>query len=151
MGAIESHLPEIWLFIIGFFLLYYAINDGADLGVGIISLATPDERERSIMMGSIGSIWADNQSWLVVLGGMLFGAFPIFYSVILPALYIPILLMLVRTGFPGSGLRISREFTASRYLEPLLRSRKPHRDPRPGLCSRRVAERSRRAAGCLQG
>jgi cytochrome d ubiquinol oxidase subunit II len=101
MGAIESHLPEIWLFIIGFFLLYYAINDGADLGVGIISLATPDERERSIMMGSIGSIWADNQSWLVVLGGMLFGAFPIFYSVILPALYIPVLLMLFGLGFRG--------------------------------------------------
>jgi cytochrome d ubiquinol oxidase subunit II len=101
MGAIESHLPQIWLFIIGFFLLYYAINDGADLGVGIISLATPDERERSIMMGSIGSIWADNQSWLVVLGGMLFGAFPIFYSVILPALYIPILLMLAGLGFRG--------------------------------------------------
>ena len=53
------------------------------------------------MMGSIGSIWADNQSWLVVLGGMLFGAFPIFYSVILPALYIPILLMLVGLGFRG--------------------------------------------------
>ncbi|MGA2225645.1 MAG: cytochrome d ubiquinol oxidase subunit II [Syntrophobacteraceae bacterium] len=101
MGAIESHLPEIWLFIIGFFLLYYAINDGADLGVGIISLATPDERERSIMMGSIGSIWADNQTWLVLLGGMLFGAFPIFYSVILPALYIPVLLMLFGLGFRG--------------------------------------------------
>jgi cytochrome bd ubiquinol oxidase subunit II len=101
MGAIESHLPEIWLFIIGFFLLYYAINDGADLGVGIISLATPDERERSIMMGSIGSIWADNQTWLVLLGGMLFGAFPLFYSIILPALYIPILLMLVGLGCRG--------------------------------------------------
>ncbi len=101
MGAIESHLPEIWLFIIGFFLLYYAINDGADLGVGIISLATTDERERSIMMGSIGSIWADNQTWLVLLGGMLFGAFPVFYSVILPALYIPVLLMLSGLGFRG--------------------------------------------------
>ena len=94
MGAIESHLPEIWLFIIGFFLLYYAINDGADLGVGIISLVSPDERERSIIMGSIGSIWSDNQSWLVVLGGMLFGAFPLFYSIILPALYLPVVLML---------------------------------------------------------
>ena len=101
MGAIESHLPQIWLFIIGFFLLYYAINDGADLGVGIISLATPDERERSIMMDSIGSIWSDNQTWLVLLGGMLFGAFPLFYAIILPALYIPILLMLSGLIFRG--------------------------------------------------
>jgi len=94
MGAIESHLPQIWLFIIGFFLLYYATHDGADLGIGIISLAAPDEQERSIMMGSIGSIWHDSQSWLVLLGGMMFGAFPLFYSILLPALYIPILLML---------------------------------------------------------
>ena len=101
MGAIESHLPQIWLFIIGFFLLYYAINDGADLGVGIMSLATPDERERSILMGSIGSIWHDNQTWLVLLGGMLFGPFLLFYSIILPALYIPILLMLFGLALRG--------------------------------------------------
>ena len=101
MGEIESHLPEIWLFIIGFFLLYYAINDGADLGVGIISLATPDEGERSIIMDSIGSIWHDNQSWLVLLAGMLFGAFPLFYGIILPALYIPILLMLFGLAIRG--------------------------------------------------
>lgn len=101
MGAIESHLPEIWLFIIGFFLLYYAVNDGADLGIGIISLATKDESERGIIMGSIGSIWHDNQTWLVLLGGMVFGAFPLFYGVLLSALYIPILAMLFGLVFRG--------------------------------------------------
>ncbi|HOI94075.1 MAG TPA: cytochrome d ubiquinol oxidase subunit II [Syntrophobacter fumaroxidans] len=101
MGAIESHLPEIWLTIIGFFLLYYAINDGADLGVGIISLAATDERERGLIMGSIGSIWHDNQTWLVLLGGMLFGAFPLFYGVLLSALYVPILCMLFGLVFRG--------------------------------------------------
>ena len=101
MGMMDSLLPQIWLFIIGFFLLYYAINDGADLGVGIISLATRNEGERSILMESIDSIWHDNQTWLVVLGGMLFSAFPIFYSIILPALYIPVLLMLFGLALRG--------------------------------------------------
>lgn len=100
MEAIEPYLPEIWLVIIGFFLLYYAVSDGFDLGAGIISLGT-DEEERGFIMGAISSIWHDNQTWLVLLGGMLFGAFPLFYGLVLSSLYIPILAMLFGLMFRG--------------------------------------------------
>ncbi len=89
-----TYLADIWLLIIGFFLLYYVVTDGFDLGVGIISLFTHSERYRSIMMTSLENIWHTNQTWLVVLGGMLFGAFPLFYGLLLSSLYIPILVML---------------------------------------------------------
>ena len=101
MGFIESNLPDIWLLLIGFFLLYYAITDGANLGIGILSLLTRDKRKMRLMMDSIGHTWHASQTWLVILGGMLFGAFPLFYSVFLSALYIPIIIMLIGLIFRG--------------------------------------------------
>lgn len=96
-----SNLPDIWLLLIGFFLLYYAITDGANLGVGILSLSASDEMQRHAMMNSIGHTWHASQTWLVILGGMLFGAFPHFYSIFLSALYIPVIIMLVGLIFRG--------------------------------------------------
>jgi len=90
-----SNLPDIWLLLIGFFLLYYAVTDGAALGIGILSLFTRNAGTRQIMMGSISHTWHASQTWLVILGGMLFGAFPLFYSLFLAALYIPIIIMLL--------------------------------------------------------
>ncbi|MEN6466145.1 MAG: cytochrome d ubiquinol oxidase subunit II [Syntrophaceae bacterium] len=94
MEFLESNVVLIWFLIIAFSLIYYAVADGFDLGIGIISLASHNERERGIMMGSLQSLWQDNQTWLVVMGGMLFGAFPIFYGLVLSSLYIPIFVML---------------------------------------------------------
>jgi cytochrome d ubiquinol oxidase subunit II len=94
IDILGPYLPQIWLLHMGFFLLYYAISDGLDLGVGIISLFTRGSQERSILMGSIRSSWHGNQSWLVILGGMLFGAFPVFYGIVFSGLYIPVLVML---------------------------------------------------------
>lgn len=94
MELLNTYLPTIWLLLIGFFLLYYALTDGADLGIGILSFLSGDAKEQHAMMGTIGAIWHSNQTWLVILGGMLFGAFPLFYSIVLSALYIPFILML---------------------------------------------------------
>ena len=94
MQTLTAHLPDIWLQLIGFFLLYYAVTDGADLGVGIWSLLCRQPQERQAMMASVSDIWHGNQTWLVILGGMLFGAFPNFYAILLSALYIPIVVML---------------------------------------------------------
>jgi len=95
MSLITSNLPDIWLLLIGFFLLYYAVTDGAALGIGILSLFTRDAGTRRNMMGSISHTWHASQTWLVILGGMLFGAFPLFYSLFLAALYIPVIIMLL--------------------------------------------------------
>jgi cytochrome d ubiquinol oxidase subunit II len=101
MGVLDPYLADIWLFIIGFFLLYYAVTDGFGLGIGIISLFCRNDQERELMMNSIASVWHQNQTWLVLLGGMLFGAFPLFYGVVLSSLYIPILIMLFGLIFRG--------------------------------------------------
>ncbi len=104
MNGTEAVLANLWIGIIAFFLLSYAISDGADLGLGILSLLYRSERERSIMIGSIESTWHTNQTWLVIVGGMVFGAFPLFYAVVFSALYIPIMAMLFALIIRGVAL-----------------------------------------------
>jgi len=108
MQSLYLHLPQIWLALIAFFLLYYVATDGSDLGIGIISLFSSREAERGAMMESIGSVWHGHQTWLVLLGGMLFGAFPVFYAVLLSSLYIPMICMLIGLALRG----VSFEFRA---------------------------------------
>jgi cytochrome d ubiquinol oxidase subunit II len=97
----EGLLPDIWLGIIGFLLLVYALTDGFDLGVGIISFTAGAGLDRGLMMESISGIWHLNQTILVVLGGMLFGAFPLFFSLFFSALYLPSMIMLMGFVFRG--------------------------------------------------
>jgi len=100
----EFSLAGLWLAIIGFFLLYYAVSDGFGLGVGILCLFSGKHDDRKVMMESVGYIWHTNQTWLVVVVGMLFGAFPIFYSILFSALYVPAVLMLVGLIFRGVSI-----------------------------------------------
>lgn len=104
---LNDNLATIWLLLIGFFLLYYALTDGADLGIGILTLFSRDQEEQEKMMGAIETIWHGNQTWLVILGGMLFGAFPLFYSIVLSALYIPFILMLFGIILRGVAFEFS--------------------------------------------
>ena len=110
MDAASTHLllATVWFALIGLFLAFYVLLDGFDLGVGILSLFAPNEAHRGAMMHSIGSIWDANETWLVIVGGTLFGAFPLVYGTVLHALYIPITLMLL--GFVLRG--VSFEFYA---------------------------------------
>ncbi|MEJ2691064.1 MAG: cytochrome d ubiquinol oxidase subunit II, partial [Deltaproteobacteria bacterium] len=94
MHTLTTYRPDIWLLLIGFFRLYYVVTDGADLGVGLWSLFCRQPEERQAMMNSVSRVWHGNQTWLVLLGGMLFGAFPNFYAILLSALYLPIIAML---------------------------------------------------------
>jgi cytochrome d ubiquinol oxidase subunit II len=100
----EFSFAVLWLVIIGFFLLYYAVSDGLGLGVGILCLFSRSDEDRRVMMGSLGYIWHTNQTWLVVVGGILFGAFPLFYSILFSALYIPAVLMLLGLIFRGISI-----------------------------------------------
>jgi cytochrome d ubiquinol oxidase subunit II len=88
-------LHAIWFAVLAFVLVIYSLTDGFDLGVGILSLFAKDEEQRGIMMGSLGTVWDANETWLVLFGGVLFGAFPIVYGIFARALYIPLVLMLV--------------------------------------------------------
>ncbi len=91
----EQLLPAVWFAILGFILLLYTMLDGFDLGVGIVSLLVKDDRERGLLMASLGSIWDANETWLVLFGGIIFGAFPAVYGLVMTALYIPLIGMLI--------------------------------------------------------
>ncbi|KEJ90767.1 cytochrome d ubiquinol oxidase subunit II [Sulfitobacter donghicola] len=94
-------LSFIWAGIIAFAVLTYVILDGFDLGVGILFPFAEGEREKATMMNSIAPIWDGNETWLVMGGGGLFAVFPLAYAVIMPALYIPITIMLLALIFRG--------------------------------------------------
>jgi cytochrome d ubiquinol oxidase subunit II len=94
-------LAFIWAGIIAFAVLTYVILDGFDLGVGILFPLSRDAGERGVMMNTIAPVWDGNETWLVLGGGGLFAVFPLAYSVIMPALYMPIILMLLALVFRG--------------------------------------------------
>ncbi len=96
-------LGDVWFALLGFILFLALALDGFDLGIGILTLFGRYEDRRAAMMNSIGPVWHANLTWLVVLGGLLFGAFPLAYGVILSALYIPLSLMLLGLIFRGAA------------------------------------------------
>ena len=114
-NKVAFSLANIWLLIIGFFLLYYAVTDGFGLGVGILCLFTGDGKDRQRMVDSLTYIWHTNQTWLVIVGGILFGAFPLFYSILFSALYIPAMLMLVGLIFRGIAFDFSENSRSKRF------------------------------------
>jgi cytochrome bd ubiquinol oxidase subunit II len=97
----EIDLPLVWAGVIAFGVFMYVLMDGFDLGVGIIFPFARDEGHRDIMMNSVAPIWDGNETWLVLGGGGLLAAFPVAYATILPALYLPVLLMLIALIFRG--------------------------------------------------
>ncbi|WP_347986078.1 cytochrome d ubiquinol oxidase subunit II [Methylomonas sp. AM2-LC] len=100
-NEIHTILANIWFLIIGLMLFLYVVLDGFDLGVGILSLFTRNDKHRAIMMTSLESIWDANETWLVLLGGALFGAFPLVFAITLQSLYVPVMVMIFALIFRG--------------------------------------------------
>ena len=88
-------LPLVWYALIATAIFLYVVLDGFDLGIGILFPYAPSDKCRDRMMSSIAPFWDGNETWLVLGGGGLFAAFPLAYSVLMPAFYIPIILMLL--------------------------------------------------------
>jgi cytochrome d ubiquinol oxidase subunit II len=99
MGVLD--LPTVWAFIIAFAVFAYVVLDGFDLGVGILFPLFPPGQERDTAMNSIAPVWDGNETWLVLGGGGLLAAFPLAYAVVMPALYAPIVAMLLALIFRG--------------------------------------------------
>ena len=97
----ESQLPLIWAGIIGTAVAMYVILDGFDLGIGTLSALAKEHTERSQMIRSIAPFWDGNETWLVLGGVGMFVAFPRAYAVIMPALYLPVIVMLLGLIFRG--------------------------------------------------
>ncbi|MBW4685783.1 MAG: cytochrome d ubiquinol oxidase subunit II [Komarekiella atlantica HA4396-MV6] len=114
METLKYFLPQVWFIILALFLFLYVMLDGFDLGVGILSLTSSDDERRGILMTSLSNIWDANETWLVLMAGGLFGAFPLAYGTILNALYIPILVMVF--GFIFRGVAFEFRELANRKL-----------------------------------
>jgi cytochrome d ubiquinol oxidase subunit II len=91
----------IWTLILGLAVFFYVLLDGFDLGVGILYNFAPDTSSRNLLMNSIAPIWDGNETWLVLGGIGLMAAFPLAFAIILPAVYFPILVMLLALIFRG--------------------------------------------------
>src|SRR5665213_49318 len=108
---LATYLPVIWSILIAAAVGLYVVLDGFDLGIGILFPTTRVEKERDQMMNSIAPFWDGNETWLVLGGGGLWVAFPRAYAVIMPAFYLPAIVMLLALIFRG----IAFEFRTVSY------------------------------------
>jgi cytochrome bd ubiquinol oxidase subunit II len=97
----EWYLPVIWAALIGTAVALYVILDGFDLGIGILFPFARSEAQRDQMMRSVAPFWDGNETWLVLGGGGMWVAFPAAYAVVMPALYLPVIVMLLALVFRG--------------------------------------------------
>ncbi|HEY8507129.1 MAG TPA: cytochrome d ubiquinol oxidase subunit II [Steroidobacteraceae bacterium] len=101
MSGAAYWLPLIAAAVIAVGIAMYVVLDGFDLGVGILFPLVPEESQRDQMMNSVAPFWDGNETWLVLGGTGLFVAFPLAYAVVMPALYVPLIAMLLALVFRG--------------------------------------------------
>ncbi|MFM0323298.1 cytochrome d ubiquinol oxidase subunit II [Caballeronia glebae] len=103
-SAVHTMLAETWFGLIGLMLVFYVVTDGFDLGIGILTLFRRKSSERDVMVQSIGHVWDANETWLVVLGGALFGAFPAAYALVMENLYLPVMALIAGLIMRGAAI-----------------------------------------------
>lgn len=99
--SLPIHIADIWAFIIAFAVFMYIVMDGFDLGLGMLFPFFPKKTDRNVIMNSVAPVWDGNETWLVLGGGGLFAAFPLAYAIVMPAIYTPIIAMLIGLIFRG--------------------------------------------------
>jgi cytochrome d ubiquinol oxidase subunit II len=113
-GVID--IPVLWAFIIAFAVFVYVVMDGFDLGLGMLFPLFPKKADRDIMMNTVAPVWDGNETWLVLGGGGLMAAFPLAYAVLMPALYTPMIAMLIGLVFRGVAFEFRWRTTRQRNL-----------------------------------
>lgn len=114
IGSID--IAMVWAFIIAFAVFVYVVLDGFDLGLGLLFPLFPHKADRDTIMNSVAPVWDGNETWLVLGGGGLFAAFPLAYAVLMPALYTPIIAMLLGLVFRGVAFEFRWRTTRERNL-----------------------------------
>src|SRR5580700_9572054 len=99
-------LPTIWAGIISLGVFLYLLLDGFDLGIGLLFPFFNHAGERELMLNTVAPVWDGNETWLVLGGASLYGAFPLAYSTLLPAVYLPVIAMLFGLIFRGVAFEI---------------------------------------------
>jgi len=118
----EALLPDLAAAAIAFTIITYVVLDGTDLGVGILFATRRDANEKAIMVSSILPIWDGNETWLVLGGGGLLALFPVAYSLIFSALYMPVIVMLLALIFRAVALEFRADASSRmrRWLDVTL-------------------------------
>ena len=105
-----------WVSVLAISLLLYVLLDGFDLGVGILFGLTTDETKRRMMLGAVAPLWDGNETWLVVAGVILWGAFPVVYATLFAAFYLPLLLMLAGLILRGVAFEFRNRTRRFRWI-----------------------------------
>jgi cytochrome d ubiquinol oxidase subunit II len=109
-------LPLVWASLMAFAVLAYVALDGFDLGVGILFPLVGGEANRDEMMNSVAPVWDGNETWLVLGGGGLFAVFPLAYAIIMPALYAPIVALLLGLVLRGVAFEFRWKTRRGKFL-----------------------------------
>jgi cytochrome d ubiquinol oxidase subunit II len=107
-------ITAVWAFIIAFAVFVYVVMDGFDLGLGLLFPLFANKADRDVVMNSVAPVWDGNETWLVLGGGGLFAAFPLAYAVLMPALYTPMIAMLLGLVFRGVAFEFRWRTTGTR-------------------------------------
>ncbi len=110
----DIDLPLLWAIIILFGVMMYVTMDGFDLGIGLLFPFFKSKDDRDVMMNTVAPVWDGNETWLVLGGSGLLAAFPLAYSVILSAFYLPLILMLIGLIFRGVAFEFRFKASAHR-------------------------------------
>src|SRR5213075_736565 len=114
--TVAFDIATVWAFIIAFAVFVYIVMDGFDLGLGILYPLFPAKTDRDVMMNSVAPVWDGNETWLVLGGGGLFAVFPLAYAIIMPALYAPIIVMLLALVFRGVAFEFRWRTRRGKFL-----------------------------------
>ena len=112
----NTTLTIFWAAVIGFAIIMYVVLDGFDLGVGILFTVVHENEYRGVMMNSVAPVWDGNETWLVMGGGGLLATFPLAYSVLFPAIYAPLIAMLLGLAFRGVSFEYRWRATKGRFI-----------------------------------
>jgi cytochrome d ubiquinol oxidase subunit II len=109
-------LPTIWFVLIAVLWTGYLFLEGFDLGVGMMmKLFARDDRERRVLLNTIGPVWDGNEVWLITAGGATFAAFPLWYASLFSALYLPLLCVLVGLIFRAVSIEYRGKIDSERW------------------------------------
>jgi cytochrome d ubiquinol oxidase subunit II len=110
-----SFLQIVWYFLIGLFLLVYAILDGFDLGVGFWYLFSKRDEDRRLMRNAIGPVWDGNEVWLLTGGAAIFAAFPQVYATVFSGFYLALMLVIFALIFRAVSIEFTSKVDTARW------------------------------------
>jgi cytochrome bd ubiquinol oxidase subunit II len=105
-----------WLLIVAFGVIMYVVLDGFGLGIGLISPFFKNQHDKDLIVSTILPVWDGNETWLVFVGATLYGGFPLAFSIILPAMYIPIMLMVVGLLLRGASFEFRLKSNRTKFV-----------------------------------